>query len=226
MATRSVEQIQRELAKTDAPAESLLKKQIAAIPGSLKAEEDGLRAKQAEAFNKILGGAKSRGLKFSGIPLAEQARFTSTEFLPAMARLRQSGQDQRFTLQGALADIVRQRGLSAQGLFQQEQDRAAADRRAAAARAAQFDTNALQQRFNELMQKYTALGQQTLGAGFDPNAFTPASLMTPQDERTRTALLNRDGRLPLVDAAGSIKGDLLKFVDDRGVPTVRAQARF
>ncbi len=162
MATRSLEQITRQLAKSDKPAENLLKQQIAALPGQFEGQKAGLQAQQQEAFGNILSGAKRRGLKFSGIPLAEQAKFTSTQFLPALANLENTIAQQRAGLQGSLADITRQRGQLAQQLFQTELDRAAqerASRRAAAAQSSQ--SNFLGSLLGQLSQG------QTLGTSTD-----------------------------------------------------------
>jgi len=141
MPTRTLKQINTQLAKTDKQSVNLLNKQIKSLPGQLAGQKKGLEAQQTKAFGNILSGAKGRGLKFSGIPLAEQAEYTSTNFLPALAGLENQMNNQRFGLQGAMADIIRQRGTTAQSLYQTELDRAFqaeenAKSRAASARAA------------------------------------------------------------------------------------------
>jgi hypothetical protein len=142
---RTLDQILAELAPAYDPQVANIQKRQQGLPGQIQAEEQGLQAKQTDAFDQILGGARRRGLGFSGIPLGEQAKYTATEFLPAMARLRQSGREQAMSLEDAILGIrERQRG-QAQNIYQTEQDRAfqremmerqmAEQRRAAAAQA-------------------------------------------------------------------------------------------
>src|SRR5688500_7318807 len=105
MAVRSLEQILSELGTVYAPQEQNLRTRQSLIPGQIAEEEKGLQAKQEQSFGEILGGARRRGLGFSGIPLQEQAKYTSTEFLPALARLKQSGRQEALTLEDALLGI-------------------------------------------------------------------------------------------------------------------------
>ncbi len=105
MAVPSLGQITRELNNVYNPQVKLLQDKQAAIPGQIQSEETGLQAKQTQAFDDILGGARRRGLGFAGIPLQEQAKYTSTEFLPALARLRQQGNEQRMGLEEAILGV-------------------------------------------------------------------------------------------------------------------------
>jgi len=134
---RTLDQIIKELDPTFSGQRKTLNDRANLIPGQIKSEEAGLQAKQGQAFNQILGGARQRGLGFSGIPLGEQAQYTATEFLPAIARLRQSGREQAMSLQDAILGINERRDTLGQQIFQGEQDRAAQERQAAQARAAQ-----------------------------------------------------------------------------------------
>lgn len=124
MATRTLSQIIAELQPTYSPQIKSLQSQQALIPSRIAEQEKGLQAKQTQAFDTILGGARQRGLGFSGIPLAEQAKYTSTEFLPALANLRQQGNTERLSLQDAILGITERRNTLAQQLLQQERDRA------------------------------------------------------------------------------------------------------
>lgn len=114
------------------------------------------KAEQGQAYEDILGGARRRGLGFSGIPLGEQAKYASTVFAPAVLRARQQGKQQELSLTDALnsiyadrrkyADTLRQGDIAndqwnqtfafqkeqwAEQLRQQAADRAAAARAAA-----------------------------------------------------------------------------------------------
>lgn len=122
MAVRSLEQILSELGSVYNPQIDSLRQQQSAIPQQISSEEQGLQAKQTDAFDQILGGARRRGLGFSGIPLQEQARYTSTEFLPALARLRQSGRQQASGLEDAILGVQERRNTLANQLRQAETD--------------------------------------------------------------------------------------------------------
>jgi hypothetical protein len=134
---RTLEQIVAELNPTFQPQVQSLQNRAAELPGQIKSEQAGLKAKQGEAFDSILGGARQRGLGFSGIPLGEQAKYSATEYLPALARLQQSGRDQAMSLQDAILGINERRDTQAQQIYQTEQNRAESARQASAAQAAQ-----------------------------------------------------------------------------------------
>lgn len=138
MNPRTLSQIITELNPTFNPQIQALEQRAAQIPGQIASEEAGLQARQTEAFDNILSGARRRGtgIAFGGIPLGEQARYTATEYLPSLARLRQSGVEQRMSLQDAINQIRERRDTLAQQIFQTEQDRAESARQAAASRAA------------------------------------------------------------------------------------------
>jgi len=126
MQPRTLESILSELDNTagyGAQTQSL-RKQQALIPGQIADEEKGLQARQGQAFDDILGGARRRGMGFSGIPLQEQAKYTSTEFLPAMAQLRQQGRQQAHSLEDAILGIQERRTTAGLGIRQNEQQMA------------------------------------------------------------------------------------------------------
>lgn len=154
---RTLSQIIAELNPTYAPQEKALRERQALIPTQIAEEEKGLEAKQGQAFGEILGGARRRGLGFSGIPLSEQAQYTSTEFLPALARLRGQGREQALSLEEAILGIGERRNTLAQQLRQSEQDRAEQQR--------QFNINAklARQQFEE--SKRQAARAASGGAG-------------------------------------------------------------
>lgn len=132
---RTLDQIIKEIGSPYGRQIKNLKQRAADIPGQIKAEQAGLEATQKEAFGEILGGARRRGIGFSGIPLGEQAQYTATQFLPAVARLKQTGREQAMSLQDAISGIQQQRNQYAQSLRQAELNREEAARQAAAARA-------------------------------------------------------------------------------------------
>lgn len=123
MQPRTLDSILAELAPIYAPQEELYRRRQAEIPGQLQAEEQGLDAKKDVAFNSILGGARQRGIGFSGIPLAEQAKYTATDYLPAIARLRQGGREQAMSLEESILGINERKQSAAMGMRQYEQQR-------------------------------------------------------------------------------------------------------
>ena len=158
MAVRTLSQIISELNTTYKPQIEQVRKRQAEIPGMIEAEEKGLGAKQEQAFGDILGGARRRGLGFSGIPLAEQAKYTATEYLPALARLRQSGREQQMSLEDAILGIRERRDTLAQSLRQQAIDRAEQRR--------QFNANLALQRAQLAEQRRQAdLAARSSGGG-------------------------------------------------------------
>lgn len=122
MAVRALDQILSELSGVYDPQINSIRTQQAALPGQMADEEKGLQAKQTQAFDDILGGARRRGMGFSGIPLGEQAKYTSTEFLPAIARLRTATKQQATSLEDMINQINERRTTTALGLRQQDID--------------------------------------------------------------------------------------------------------
>ena len=133
MAVRTLDQILGELGSVYDPQINSIRTQQAAIPGQQVAEEQGLQAKQTQAFDDILGGARRRGMGFSGIPLGEQAKYTATEYLPAIARLRTASKQQATSLEDQINQINERRTTTALGLRQQDIDNDYRERQFAAA---------------------------------------------------------------------------------------------
>lgn len=128
MATRTLDQVLASLDSVYNPQIEQIRRKQTLIPGQLAEEEKGLQAKQEQAFGDILGGARRRGLGFSGIPLSEQARYTSTEFLPALARLKQQGREQAMSLEDAILGIQERRNTFGNQIYGQELQQDLAER--------------------------------------------------------------------------------------------------
>lgn len=137
MQPRTLQQILAESANVYDPQVASVQGQIDALPGQTAAEEQGLQAKQTQAFGDILNGARRRGLGFSGIPIGEQAQYTATNYLPALAQLHTAQQQRATSLQDAILGIRERQNQFAQGVYQTEQDRAEQARQFDAAQAAQ-----------------------------------------------------------------------------------------
>jgi hypothetical protein len=133
----SLEQILKEIDAGYNPQRKALQQRLDALPGQAEAEISGLKATQDQAFQDILGGARDRGMGFSGVPIAEQSRYTASQFLPAVARVRQSQNETRMGLFDALNNVNLDQRKFASGLYQQNLDRAEQQRQFDAQLAAQ-----------------------------------------------------------------------------------------
>jgi len=123
MQPRTLEQIISELNPTFKAQTSAIQQQQALIPQQIQSQEQALNAQKDVAYEDIVSGARRRGLGFSGIPLGEQAKYAATQYAPALAGLRQQGQQQALTLQQALLGINERRDTLGQQIYQTEQDR-------------------------------------------------------------------------------------------------------
>lgn len=128
MAVKTLDQVLSELQGTYQPQIDTLRQRQSAIPDQIAQNEQQLQAKQNQAFGDITDAARRRGLGFSGIPLSEQAKYTSTEYLPALANLRSTGQQQAMSLEDAINGVLERRNTLAQQLVQQSQQQDLAER--------------------------------------------------------------------------------------------------
>lgn len=151
---RSLDSILQELDAGYNPQRQLINDKLNALPGQADAEIKGLEGQQTQAFDQITNGARARGIGFSGIPIQEQAQYTSSSFLPAVARVRSSANEVKSSLLGALNESNLDQRKTAMSVYQAELDRderarlaaeAAAEQRRAAAAAASggFDFGSL-----------------------------------------------------------------------------------
>lgn len=133
MAARSFDQILADVSAQSDPQRQTVLNQIADLPNQQSAAESGLNAQKNQAYQDILSGAQQRGLGFSGIPLAEQAKYNATNYAPALANLKSTYANNKATLEGALAGIGQNDYQTAQSQFNTEQ--------ALAEQQRQFDLN-------------------------------------------------------------------------------------
>lgn len=122
--TRTLQDIIASLNSVYQPQVDLYRQQQSQIPQQAQAQEDALGAKKDQAFGDILSGARQRGLGFSGIPLGEQAKYVSTDYLPAVANLRTASTNQATSLEQAILQLQQQQNTQAQDIYQTEQNRA------------------------------------------------------------------------------------------------------
>lgn len=119
---RELSSIISELGNVYDPQRQLVQQQQQALEPALQAEQAGLEAAKSDAFQAITEAANRRGMFYSGVPLAEQAKYTGSTFLPAVANLRSKYQQQRFNLQDALNKIQQEQYSQAYGIRQKELD--------------------------------------------------------------------------------------------------------
>jgi len=182
MQPRTLESILSQLGTTYDPQVNSIRQRQAEIPGQVQAEEQGLQAKQTQAYDDILGGARRRGLGFAGIPLGEQAKYSATEYMPALARLRQGAREQALSLEDAILGINERRNTQAQSIYQGEQSLAEQQR--------QFNENL---RFQQQQASRSGSG----GGGFSP---TLGGGAPTQAQASATQRAN--GGYDFTDAAG------------------------
>lgn len=134
---RALSDILTELNSVYDPQRSSYNQQITALDPQQQAEQRGLEATKQDAFSQITDQANRRGLFYSGIPVAEEQKYTGSTYLPSVANLRAKYTQQKFNLQDAISKITADQYNQAYGVRQGElntEQRAAAD--AAALRAA------------------------------------------------------------------------------------------
>lgn len=141
---RSIDQITAELASVYNPQIEQVNSQLAELPKFYEAQNAGLGVAKENAFRDITGAASSRGMVYSGMPIAEQSRYVGEKYLPAMAQLQQKQSEQTYGLKSQLTDIYGKRMSQAQALQQAELDREEQARQAEANRQAQLQAARMQ----------------------------------------------------------------------------------
>lgn len=121
-AVRKVAAVEKSLQGSIQPQLGLLDESIASNANAGAAQELGLQAKQKESFGQIEQGAQDKGMFFSGFSPDEQAKYTSTTYLPALAQLQQTIAQTRSDLLGKKADL--RTGIFNKAFDSVEQDRA------------------------------------------------------------------------------------------------------
>lgn len=134
---RTADQIFKELGTYFNPSAQVLKQRRRLIQPQTNAILKGLEQTKVNEFENIGTRAARKGLSFSGLSSAEEAKYLGESYLPAIAQTKIAAQEQRLSLGEALAGLRREQGLLAQQIRQQEIDRAEARRAASAAAASQ-----------------------------------------------------------------------------------------
>lgn len=204
MQPRTLDQVLASLGSVYDPQVNSIRQQQSALPTQLQNDESALQGKQNQAFDQILGGARARGVGFSGIPLGEQAKYTANTYMPALANMRTSYQNNARSLEDAIAQINERRATQGQSIYQYEQDFAESKRR--------YDEQAAQ-------QAAAARAAAIAGGGFSPttggggNGGKPAApapdkygALGDLKKQATNALLARFKKNDVAGLAGDIKG--------------------
>lgn len=112
---------------------------MAAVDPMQSADLAGLEAAKKDSFNQIETGANRRGMLFSGIPLAEQAKYVGQNYLPSVANLQNRYATIKGnlyqTLAGALGNLDTEQRKFGQDIYGQEVNQDLQREQAAATRA-------------------------------------------------------------------------------------------
>jgi hypothetical protein len=120
---QDISQIISELDAAYNPSRQSINDRINGLQGAESADVAGLQAQQTQAFDDITSGARSRGIGFSGIPIQEQAKYTSSSFLPAVAKVKQQYAANRGSLSDALNSLNQDQYKTAMSLRETQMDR-------------------------------------------------------------------------------------------------------
>lgn len=111
----------RSLQDEYAPFAQNIKKQMGTIAPWIQQQTSALDQAKINAFRDITSSANARGMVFGGVPVEEQMRFTGEKYLPALANLQRTGQEQKFGLVDMLNKLRLQRAGEARGIVSEGQ---------------------------------------------------------------------------------------------------------
>lgn len=187
---RALKDIITELDSVYNPQRSTFNKQMTELDPQLAAEQQGLESQKRDSFQQITDQANRRGLFYSGLPIAEEQRYTGSQFLPAVANLRAKYSSQKFGLQDAIAKLTADQYNQAQGLRQSELDREEEQRQFDARLRAQQEAEAASRRAAAAMGG----GGWSPGGGMgDMGGAAPANDIKMRAQRDVSGLLQTKG---------------------------------
>ena len=134
-AVRDLQALIGEIGQSIQPQNQLIDESMTANENAGLAQQQGLQAKQTQAFKGIEQSAQNKGMFFSGFSPDQQAQYTSTTYLPALAELQRTIAGTRASLLGKKADLqtdvfnkayqTREGDISQKNAYDQEQERRA-----------------------------------------------------------------------------------------------------
>ena len=169
---RSLESIIQEIDPGYSGSRSLIQQQQSALSGETESQLAGLQAQAQQSHTDILDGARRRGLGFGGIPIAEQVKYDSTQFKPAVASLYANQNNRRMTLEESLNALGRDQRNSALNLRESEVAREEQQR--------QFNENMAFQREQMAAQERQARAAQAAAASAGAGAYLGGGDVAPQ----------------------------------------------
>ena len=146
---QSLDQIIGELDASYNPSRQTINDRINGLQAAEDADLAALKGEQQNAFDDITNNAISRGVFYGGAPIAEQQRYTSRNFLPAVAKVKQQTIASRSGLVDALNNLNTDQRKTAMSIRETQLDRDfQAEQAAAARRAEAASSNALSSLFS------------------------------------------------------------------------------
>lgn len=165
---QSYDDIYNSLGSQYQPQTDLVNQQLAQLPTQQAAQQASLDQAKVNAFRDITNSANSKGVLFSGVPIDQQSTYVGTKYLPAVANLNTSFNNQKTSLLGSLNNINAQRMTTARGIQNQQQQNLAAYQKAQADEA--------------YKQQQLQLSYARLGASQSRAATSAASKVDPLKE--------------------------------------------
>lgn len=107
-------EVYNSLAGQYQPQTDLVNSQIADLPRQEQAVQDSLDQAKVNAFKDITSSANSKGVLFSGVPIDQQATYTGTKYLPAVAQNKTAFLNSKNTLLGQINSLQSARQRQAQ----------------------------------------------------------------------------------------------------------------
>ena len=115
-----LQEIYNQLESVYAPQRAVLQQQAPLIEQQAAAQRASLEQARQNAFRDITTAAGSRGMLFSGFTPAEQATYTGTKYLPALAGVEQTAAQRRLSLEQQLGQTKITQQTQAQNILQKQ----------------------------------------------------------------------------------------------------------
>ena len=170
----TLQEYYNQLAPIYDPQVASLQAQQATLPAQFTAQKSALEQARINAFRKIGNVASSRGMAFSGFTPEQEAQYTGTTYLPALANLETQQLKGKQSLTDAINAANAERYAKAMGLYESNQQAEAANQaKIEAARIKAANTVAPTPKApttNELLQSLMEDAQGFFhGRNFNPN---------------------------------------------------------
>lgn len=115
-AVPSYDQAYGSLGSVYDPQVAQVNTEIGQLPGQQQVQQSALDQAKVNAFRDITTAANNKGMLFSGFTPDQQAQYVGTKYLPAVANLQTSFQNNKNTLLEKINQINATRASQAQGI--------------------------------------------------------------------------------------------------------------